>query len=667
MGKLLTVEDQAIMAVWTKIQAARKDADTVALRRKKGTDAYFKRKLGNEREGRAQYLASNASNHVDSVHPHLMRRYLSTDHKISIKGPEAETAQALKQMARSDITDQGGFRLINDLLKDGEVSNNGTCKVYWRRIWKDAEEQLLPDASEEDLIRMGEDVRFSFSEQDVVANPIRMADVEDGVGGFLQVQGKQTYRVRVKFSEIKESGPVVSCLPPEEFIVERGKVRMNDRKGCGHRRDDVTAGELIRENESLSLPGEPYYRNLRTALASAATSATGSEKEARELRESIYWDPSPQPADTPLPSFDGINLAKRCEVVEWADYATVNGALVPALFFWVNGVIVRVEENEDGIIPYCTWSPRPDPHSLFGGGIAEVHADEQNVTTVLARSMLDSIAFSIDRTGVAVSSAADLLGAQDRRPGEVRSGQPGDIVWDDTPVLDVRVFNVLEWLKGEGEEVGPGTRFNMGTDGDPNNQTATGISLVQRASFNKIDMIALAFGELLLVDLYNKLIWLYQHQLDRERTVFVKGKPVKITKDKIQGDYRAVSDLGIEVDFDDRAFGKAQALNANMMAMLKVAPMLFPLKQIYAHQEQLYLAAGVKDVGELIAPPPQELENWFPGQPLPGQEPPPGMLAPPASAGVPPPTDGLMVPQPAGRDYVSGQDTSQPDETLMEV
>lgn len=678
----LSLSDGEIQILRDKIDAARKEMENLRLEREKAQNAYFRQPLGNEREGRSKVVASDVFNHVESTHPHLMRQFLATDHKIAITGGTPKIGKALKIMCREAIHDQGGFRLVSDVLKDGEISGNGTAKVWWSRIWGASEERELPEVLEEELVKLSNDVRFTITE--LVPNPIRRAEVDDGIVDprtgqttKMLVEGKPTYRIRVTFTPLEESGPVIAAMPPEELICERGKIRVNDRKGIGHR-TMIQAGVLIRENERLSMPDEPYYSNLDEAIkASAPSSNLTREDDERRQRDELKWDSSPSAFGV----YSEGELRKECELVEWSDWVVSGGKMVPATVTLCNGVVIRAESNEDGIVPICTWSPIVNPHSIYGQSLAWLHADDQNLRTVLFRALLDSIAFSIDRPWIVKNRGADMLALQNLVPGQVVFGNKEDIESIQIEALDPRIFTILEYIKSEGEERGPGTRYNQGTDSDSLNKTATGVSLIQRASMSKIEMIAMAFAELFLVDLYNKLIFLYQRNLDLPKEVVVDGERMQITREMIQGDYRARSDMGLVIDYDDREFSKKMALLQMAGKVAEKFPMLYPLQMLYKHVQGVYLAAGIKDPNEYVLPPPQQLRGWMPGmsqQPgKPGGK--PGVKSPkPISKGgaqqtmqrgpVPgmPPSGPLMQSNyTSNPDRVSGNQTSQPDETMM--
>jgi hypothetical protein len=170
----------------------------------------------------------------------------------------------------------------------------------------------------------------------------------------------------------------------------------------------------------------------------------------------------------------------------------------------------------------------------------------------------------------------------------------------------------MQWLKTEGEERGPGNRWLQGGDTDPRNTTATGQTIMARASMSKQDTIAMCFSETFQAPMYTKLIKLMQKNLETLE-VMIQGKVLRLTNEQIQGDYKARSEIGMNYDWDDSEFQRASALEASAVSLSVRYPMLYPLRTIYEHRKKVYLAAGIQNVNDYIEPPAPGMENWFPG------------------------------------------------------
>jgi hypothetical protein len=661
-----------------EIEDAKGGLAVLSDKRKRDRDAFYREPYGNEKDGRSQLVTADVKNYVHGSHPHQMKRFLATDQKVTYDGPDKMVAKALKVLVRNAIRDQGGFKFFNDALLDGSISRFGVAKIFWRRIWDEERRSAFAGddgqgLTAEQVQQLSKNKRYRLVGVTEITGPtVVMEDPGEPEAGlppaqFVIEQGKR-YAVLVAHRPLKESGLVFDNLPPEEFLHVSSKKRMNDREGCGHIRP-LKVGEILRMQEQLSTPDEPYFdpEPLRRALSendtgSAAGDPTSIEQEARELEDLT----SQAPAQDRGPAADSAdqgeyNLRATRWVVEWYSWVVSGKKLIPAVTTWVGKLPCRCVENEEGIIPFPGWSPYPYPHKLIGGGIAQDHADEQEASTNLLRAFLDSVGFQIDRAWRADASV-DPLGLMDLFPGKVVTGDTGSMEPLDVGAPDISILRAIELLKQMAEEKGPGNRMSQGSETPEASKTATWVTMSNRAALSKEDMISLAFAELFLVPAYNISAYLLKNNMEPTK-VIVEGQEVELSQESLKGDYRARAEIGLDVDFDDRAYGKYAGLLQMALQVSKAYPALFPLEKVYALARRLLSAAGEQDPGELVAAPPEQLKGWFPG--IEAFQPPPPAPGGPAGAGGGP--AGLLGPgaDDAGRDYSAGQDTSQPDELVF--
>ena len=638
MGRKFTPSRGEIDAKLRKIREAREDERSLSARRIANFNAYTRKPWGNEEEGRSEFQASDVQNQVETIFPNIQRRVLATDHKIRIEGPNKEIAEAFRIKCREIIHDSGAWQLYMNAIKDGLININGTVKLWWSRKYKKTIEQAENLTSEQieqlqALLKTGEIQDLQFIE--VPGTQVEVPTVEGAPP--IHVKGAPTVSATVAVLEIVRSEPMIRAMPAEEFLVERGKSDINDRKGCGHQTPTLV-GEFLQMAKDLSTPNEPFFVNIVEAVKQASkTTSVGNEDEERRNRQEFHFEGG----DASLLEANLTSDQARREFTfcEWTDYvidetgdaeAGVDpGAMVFARLWFAGDVLVRCEENEDGIVPFVTWTPFPLPHSVHGMSVAELHVHDQHSHSALGRGLIDHVALSIDSEVYVTNDGTDILGLRRRKPGQLVYSQPEKDFYRPPPTqLDVKLFQAMSWLKSEGEERGPGNRWLQGGNVDPRNTTATGQTIMARASMSKVDTIAMCFSETFQVDLYNKEILLMQKNLETLE-VMVQGQPVKYSNEQIQGDYKARSEIGSNYDFDDSEFQKALALEASAHAIAQRYPMLYPLQAIYEHRKAVYLAAGKQNIADLLQPPAPGMEGWFPGMPLPGQVPTGGPGAPP--------------------------------------
>ena len=534
---------------------------------------------------------------------------MAHDNGMTVEGPDEEISKALLNLVSATVHEQGGFRFIHDSLKDGLVGDNGTGKGYWKNIFGQPEKYERGGLTQEEIERLRLDPEIEINE--VIPEEPRYEIIDTGQVGPLgiPIQAQVVipqFTVRMVYRELKETGVVLDNIPADELLFGRFKRRINDRHPAGHRKK-VTLGDLKKMAEQYGEPGKPYYTGL--SAVSEGGSMTDDEKDD-ERRD--YERPFVDYVDIPNTVADG-DLRMEVELIEWYDQIIQDGKLQSAILTFANGELIRAEKNEDGFLPLFTWSPILNPHRVVGTSLSGSHVDIHNLETVMFRALLDSIAFSIDKPRIVKPGNTDLLAMQNLTPGRLIVGDKDAVHEIDIAPLDSRLFGVLEHLKGMSENRGPVTRYNQGTDAGSLNKTATGINLIQQAAFTRIDMIALIYAETFMADCYQKIIRLFQKNMIKPEEIMVDGKTVVLTREKIQGDYKVKASLGVEVDFNEREFGKMSAVLDRTIALTQQFPMFYPLGKIYNVVRKWYIGAGIKDPDNFLAPPPQQLRDYWPG------------------------------------------------------
>jgi hypothetical protein len=682
MGKPITLEKVQVEASLGKIKKAREQQTTRGARRTSAFEAMIRKPWPKDDLERSRFQASDVLNQIETVLPTLEARVLASDQKVRIVGPDDKVARALTIKCRQTIRDQGGFLLYLNAILDGLISINGTIKIHWTKDYRRVVEEH-PEVPEEKLLYLRQLLAAGkIQGLQVEENAQPEAEIDTGVDVMVAVQAPRTFRVRVTLLELERSGPKLQGIRPEEFLTEVGKADINDRRGCGH---EVTmiVGELLDMQRQYSLPGKPFFDP--EALREACEKATGGDTndggalDENAVRQAFHWNG----ADGTHGSADltADELHKSIKVVEWSDQVIAGGKLVFALIWFGGDVKLRAEENSDGIVPMVTWTPIPLPHSIHGMSVAENFVHEQHSRSAMGRALIDYLGRSVDEETYLLNRGTDILGLKRRVAGQIVNAVPGkDFVRQAPSQIDAKLFQGMALLKTEGEERGPGNRWLQGGDVDPRNTTATGQKIMSRASLGKVGMIGACFSELLQADLYQKIVFLYQRCLGEDEvvSVVVDGEPVGLTKKTIQGDYRAQSEIGLEYDYDDRRVEKAMQIKGDMMAMIQMFPMMFPLKKVAAAQKSYYAAMGEPNPGDFYVLPPG-WEDWTLGSAPPGTPPqlppgaPAGLLGPGGPGGEPgfvPPE--LLAAAAAGQgggdigpDQAIGGESSQPDRTMM--
>jgi hypothetical protein len=168
-----------------------------------------------------------------------------------------------------------------------------------------------------------------------------------------------------------------------------------------------------------------------------------------------------------------------------------------------NGLIILTKNgkpavecvDEPGFVSIC---PIPSSHKLVGLSLADLTMDLQLIKSTLIRQMIDNAFLSnwprieVADDGVNENTYDDLLTL--RPGGVVRSRRLGSIQPMMIPFTADKTFPLVEYLD-QTQEVRTGVaRHNQGINPDDLNKTATGVSLLQQAAAQRVELFARIFA-----------------------------------------------------------------------------------------------------------------------------------------------------------------------------
>lgn len=196
-----------------------------------------------------------------------------------------------------------------------------------------------------------------------------------------------------------------------------------------------------------------------------------------------------------------------------------------------NGLIILTKDgkacvtpvDEAGFVPIC---PIPASHKLVGLSLADLTMDLQLIKSSLIRGMIDNAFLSnwprieVGEDGVSENTYDDLL---DLRPGGVvRSRRVGSIQPMMIPFTADKSFPLVEYLD-QTQEVRTGVaRHNQGISPDDLNKTATGVSLLQQAAAQRVELFARIFAHG-VEELMRGILRLVRKHQQQERIIRVTG------------------------------------------------------------------------------------------------------------------------------------------------
>ena len=394
--------------------------------------------------------------------------------------------------------------------------------------------------------------------------------------------GRSVYHdVRATVKRILRDGPRVDPVPHWELIVSPLAREINDEHGKGHT-TIVTLDYLRRMDRAhRTADGRPFFKNIDTLsrsdppdgplpFANAQFTTDRTAEEARYRADTL--------AATLLPSEKGARRPVR--LTEWYTRIDVDGdGFLENIVCWVadDRTLLRWERNTEGMVQLCTLSPILDCYKFYGIAYADLLVEIQNLKTMLVRRILDNFAYANNgRWRVEPGRGVDVSTLLKNVPGDVIYGQAGSIESLAPEPFHPGVLNLVEYADTVKESRSGVTRYNQGMDAQSLNKTAAGITMIQTAAQQRLELVARIMAETGMRDLYTKLARLYQRHLRRPVPVRVNGISMMLSPENIQGRVLATANLGstvqtgmVEAQKIERMFGFLLKANEQYPGILR--------------------------------------------------------------------------------------------------
>lgn len=498
--------------------------------RAQATDYYQGEPFGDEIEGRSQFVSRDVRDTVQAMLPSLLRVFFGPKNILVFQPTSAQTveqaAQATDTVRNVVEADNDGFNILYSAMKDALVRKTGILTWYY----DDAVDKRFEEReglSELDYMVLLDDtankvtILKQYADDSVELDPLA---IDPATG--LPAQAPVLYDVRIE-REAPRKKYVFTCIPPEEFIIDR-------RARCIDSADLVGWQRMLPEHELLSMgyaadeieehlgPDELQDNEERIARDEDETTDLG-DLEPRALYGEFYvrYD------------YDGDGYPEMRKVCVLGKERS----------------IVNVEYADER--PFAIMCPDPEPHRWVGHSIADNTMDIQRIKSYMMRSMLDSLAQSVNpRMGVVDNQVniEDLL--NNELGGFIRMRQPGMVMPIETPFVGQQVLPVLAYMDEVKENRTGISKAAAGLDADAlQSSTRAAVAATVSASQQQIELVA----RLLAAPLKRVFMGLYRllkkHQ-DRERVIRLRGKWVEIDP----RNWPAELDVTVDVpDGDDEA------------------------------------------------------------------------------------------------------------------
>lgn len=552
-------------------------------------DRYYGRNLGNEMKGRSKFISREVMDTVEWILPYLIRTFASGDPKIEIEieGRPPQIGKALMRHIQDDLgydDENSLFVCFYQWMKDALVSDTAFTKLFWQRDFE-KKKVTFPRLGVAEMVQADNDPNVEIIRADptLIGNETVFTDVN--------------LRVR----SLRKDQLTVENVPHWEFIVSNDARSINDEYGKGHQ-TKVSVDYLKRINRAYSEEGKSYFENLdalEKGIASRSDYLGDNEEQS-------YLGTGYQETETE----DKTGPKATVTLTEWYTRLDVNGdGYLEDIIIWrANNTLIRWEENEEGFIPFCAISPILDCYKFFGISYADLLIEIQNLKTMLTRRILDNFDFTnLGRWFIKPGANVDIRQLMKNIPGDVIRGD-GEGVMNHGPTTSNlgEGLGLLEYVDSTKENRTGITRYNQGVDQTSLNKTATGVSMIQNAAMQRLELIARIFAETGLKDFYRKAVMLYQKYLTRPFIAKVQGRDMQITPEMIQGRVKCKVNMGVEAQVGMVESQKIERMFAFLAQISQLFPGLIGPQQIHNLATRYVTSLGFKQADDFV----QELQAF---------------------------------------------------------
>lgn len=491
--------------------------DQLSEDRREALEYYYAEPFGNETDGRSQVVSPDVQDTIESVMPDFMEIFASGDEVVRFE-PRSREDEKFALQATDYVnyiwrTDNDGFGLSYDWIKDALLQRLGVLKVYWDRTPRKTK-KTLSGLSTWTVQQLAED-----EDVEIVAYSERAPEeaeaeyVPDGVLHDLTIE------VREDDGRVRVVG-----VPPEEFLFSRQAASLDEARLVAHR-VRMTASDLIEmgHDEDLieSIPSHDSAEISEERVTRFTVDGSGNwggqagQSEDRSTRPIWVYECYLRV------DYDGDGIAELRQVTVAGPGAT----LLPDPE--TGEKAVEVEER-----PFVTITPIRMPHRTIGRSLADLVRSIQLLKSTVWRQLMDNM-YAINNARALINERVNMDDWLVQRPGgAVRVdgvGPVGDaMVPVQTQSLGSYAYPLLEYLDGVKESSTGVTRYNQGLDADSLNKTATGINQILGRAQQRILLIARLFSETGFRDLFGKILRLVVSHQDRARVMRLRNDFVEM-------------------------------------------------------------------------------------------------------------------------------------------
>jgi len=490
LAKRKTISESEVKAIVQAeiISADSYDGSLVSGERASNFDAYMGRPYGNEVDGRSRVVSRDVQQTVEWQMPSYMRIFTSGEDVVSFEPTNQDNVEQAKQATEYANyiwnSDNHGFRILYEWVKDALISKVGIIKIYWddkpktkRKRYSGLDAPSFAQAVTPDDVEVSEHTENDDGTHDVVLT-----------------------------HKLPGGRVCILNVPPEEFLISKDGRNIEDARLVGHGRyrtisdlrqagfpEDKVA-DLAGQDDDNSSDGEAITRDTVEDSSSHSSDGGGLDPAMRIVRVVEAYIKI---------DVDGDGIAEMRKV-------TVAGP----------GYTVLSNEAWEGPRPFATITPIIMPHRFWGLCPTDTSKDTQLIKTTVLRQMLDNAYLSINqREEVDHTRIVDPDELLSSAPGRKIRVTPGNgLAINPIPVPNVmsECIGLLDYLDRIDEANTGVSERTQGLSSDTlSNETKAQSQMLMSAAMGKQELMARVMAETGLKSAFRlilKLVCMYQKQ-----------------------------------------------------------------------------------------------------------------------------------------------------------
>ena len=511
--------------------------------------------LGTEVEGRSQIVLPDVQTAVDYMVQSVLRTFTSGDRVIEFEvedeGDEQAADDATASVDYYFMRKQDGYRVLYDTLNDGCLRKIGVMK-----------------AVREDRERVSrETVTVPMEALGMLPEGVEVEDVTENEDGTVTAKLKRVY-VETCFTG--------QSVPLREFRFSPRAKHEDTAVYIAHV-CPITRGELVEMGfDREQVYGLPRFNDNDLEYYESDKLDFFNEEETSPAVELVELCEEYARIDV-----DGDGIAERVkvfrvgnEILRWQGEPEIDPETGEQAVdergepVFAEGELA-VETVDDQ--PFAVFCPFPRPHALLGYSLADKVMDIQYLRTMIARQMIDGMAFSnlprlvVGESGSTDETLDDILSPIPGSPIRVRDASAVQPLQNSFNVG--QSLTVLEWATGEGEKRTGITAMNQGLDADALNKTATGTAMMQAAGQQIEEAVARqmaeAFGRLCMK------IYRMMREYGERFSIRVDGEPRQVDPSQWPDKMHVRARVGLGTGSKDKRIQARMALYPALTAAIE--------------------------------------------------------------------------------------------------